>query len=351
MKVLIIDDKPSFGGVTKHLHLLGEGLLKYNINITLLVANANLYKRLEKKGINLIEINFKDHLIQKLKEININKYDVINSHASAETQENLFSVVDNTTKVIITGHGIYDDNELREYYRYFDLLNNNSDAIINVSLAARQAYLKFGFNPDKLFLVYNGIIVDQKSEYPSFGNKDTLNIMYAGRLSGEKGVIELIEAAEYLKTKISMKYKLNIFGEGPLKEKLANYIKEHNLSRFCSLKGFSTDINKEYQSHDILVVPSESESCSYTILEAMASKIIVIASDVDGNKELVYDGITGYLFKYGDKQALAETINKAIYNTSNNSIIENAYTEVKTRFSLSSFIKDYYQIFKLVVNK
>lgn len=341
IKMVIFDDKYNYGGVTTHINHMCEALSKYPVELTLVVANKKLYENAKLKwNVELIEIVFNEEEIKKvLLTISQRKIAIINLHASADVQEIIFRNK-RDFKIMVTGHGVYDDSELEMLGSYFQLLIKKTDLLINVSLAARLPYIKSGMNAQKSRLIYNAAPnIIQKNNLIKRGKK---KLVYVGRLSCEKGVMFLIELGKWLKETGNINACIDIWGEGPIALEMKEKIEEYNIGDYCRIKGFTNDIEQLYGSYEALILPSQTESCSYTILEAMKMGLLVIASNVEGNRELVIDGITGYLINCDDINNVGIKIQDILLKD-NYPIIENAKLCTKTYFSLERFGKEYFQ--------
>jgi glycosyltransferase involved in cell wall biosynthesis len=95
-----------------------------------------------------------------------------------------------------------------------------------------------------------------------------------------------------------------IVGEGPSRAALEGEIGERGLADRVRLLGERRDIPALLRAFDVFVLPSRAEGMSNTILEAMATGLPVIATDVGGNPELVEPEMTGCLVPSGNPQAL-----------------------------------------------
>lgn len=80
--------------------------------------------------------------------------------------------------------------------------------------------------------------------------------------------------------------------------------------------GFRDDISHVLSETNIFVLPSFSEGLSNALMEAMASGCACIASEVGGNRFLIENGISGFLFPAGDRAALQSHIRRLIDDTS-----------------------------------
>jgi glycogen(starch) synthase len=119
-------------------------------------------------------------------------------------------------------------------------------------------------------------------------------LLYAGRLSAEKGVLELVEAAEGL--------PLVIAGDGPLRE------------RVPGARGFvpHDELQRLYDRAAVVVCPSRREGFGVACLEAMAHGRPVVATRVGGLRDLVVDGETGLLVPPRDVQALRAALERLL---------------------------------------
>lgn len=139
-------------------------------------------------------------------------------------------------------------------------------------------------------------------------NKDNNYAFFFGRLSVEKGIINLLKA-------FSKQEEGNLFiaGDGPEKENIIKFIDDNKLSDRVKMLGFLNQQQvKEYIANSsFVVVPSIwYENCPYSILETLATGKPVIGSMIGGIPELIEDGKNGFLYKYDDLEKLSKLINK-----------------------------------------
>jgi glycosyltransferase involved in cell wall biosynthesis len=123
---------------------------------------------------------------------------------------------------------------------------------------------------------------------------DPLEVLYAGRLSAEKGVLELVEAARGL--------NLVVAGDGPLRH------------RVPQARGFvpHDQLQRLYRRAAVVVCPSRREGFGVTCLEAMAHARPVVATDVGGLRDLVVDGETGLVVRPRDPQGLRRALDRLL---------------------------------------
>ncbi len=187
-----------------------------------------------------------------------------------------------------------------------------TDRIVVVSKAVGEFYHSIGIPREKIYLLYNGIeyekyILREEVKEKAGKKKGELWVGYVGRLHPQKGVEFLIKGFK----KVSLSFpqaQLLIIGEGPLKDKLLHIVEEEGIQGRVKFMGRREDLSSLLPLLDILVLPSLREGFPNVILEAMASSLPVIASDTGGVREVVEEGITGYLVPPKDVSALAARI-------------------------------------------
>ncbi|MGF1529312.1 MAG: TIGR03088 family PEP-CTERM/XrtA system glycosyltransferase [Candidatus Competibacterales bacterium] len=172
--------------------------------------------------------------------------------------------------------------------------------------------------PEKrLVQIYNGVDTErfrprrdgEPRRLPPGFAEDALVVGTVGRLVAIKHQRALVAAcARLMALAEHHRLRLIIVGDGPLKDELAAQVAAANLERRVCLAGNRDDVDLLLRSFDVFVLPSLSEGISYTLLEAMASGLPVIATAVGGNPELVADGRTGQLVPVDDVDALAQSI-------------------------------------------
>ena len=144
-------------------------------------------------------------------------------------------------------------------------------------------------------------------------NKVELNsFCYVGRLVDYKGIGELIGAFKKV-VEGNKNVVLNIFGEGPDSEKYKKMAEGEEQIRFL---GYTNEPLKAISENDVFVLPSYYEGLSLSLLDAAMLGKKIIATNVDGNPEVVIDRETGLLVPARDAGALARAMNEMIENKS-----------------------------------
>lgn len=182
-------------------------------------------------------------------------------------------------------------------------ITKNYDKIITVSKEIEEVYKsEIG---DKATCIYN--FIDNLSHEKN--NLNTKNIIAVGRLSQEKGFLDLLAILSIV-VKQDPTIKLTLVGDGPEKENIIAKIKELHLESNINLTGYlnAKEVEVRLLESSIYVMTSFTEALPLVLIEAMNSSLPIIAFDsASGARELLNDG-TGILIGNRDKEAFANTI-------------------------------------------
>jgi glycosyltransferase involved in cell wall biosynthesis len=197
--------------------------------------------------------------------------------------------------------------------------------------------------------VYNGIRFDKIDFEPIYGEFGKFRIIQVSRLDHEKkGQDILINAVSILSKQRGLdNIELDFIGEGNSLEYLKNLSKELNLEKQINFLGSKTRgiIYKELKNYQLLVQPSLFEGFGLTVVEAIAAKIPVLVSDIDGPMEIIAAGKYGSYFKKGDASSCADKIYDIIHNYQIDCKMNEAYNYAKTNFNIQetaiNYIKNY----------
>ena len=172
--------------------------------------------------------------------------------------------------------------------------------------------------PARVEQIYNG--VDAQRFRPAEGGRFPIGgcpfedpkywlIGTVGRMDPVKDPLNLVRAfiqALQLAPAKRERMRLVLVGDGALYSEARTMLQQAGIAHLAWLPGERNDVPDILRGLDCFVLPSLGEGISNTILEAMASGLPVIATDVGGNRELVDDKVTGELVPAGDPHALAQ---------------------------------------------
>jgi glycosyltransferase involved in cell wall biosynthesis len=201
-----------------------------------------------------------------------------------------------------------------------------------------EEYLKKGY---KVFYVPNAIDI---SSFPQEKDKRyEKQLIYAGRLSEEKGILDLLEISE----KIPKDIDLIILGSGPEESKVKEIVKKFSNIHFLGYQSKKNTI-KLIRGSDILIQPSLMEGgTSSTLLEAMACKTPIIATSVDGNKETVIQMKTAYVVTPKHPLEILDAITDLFDNPEKQKILsDNAY-DIVLNYDWKNIGQKYLDVYNL----
>lgn len=178
---------------------------------------------------------------------------------------------------------------------------------------------KVGVPATRLRQIYNGVDTvrfspaerRQPIEGSPFNDPSLWVIGSVGRMQTVKAqplLARAFVAALESNPALSDHLRLVLVGDGALRAECEKVLRDAGLSGLAWFAGERADIPAVMRGLDVFVLPSLVEGISNTILEAMASGLPVLATDVGGNADLVRDGVTGVIVPAGDVAALARAL-------------------------------------------
>jgi sugar transferase (PEP-CTERM/EpsH1 system associated) len=220
------------------------------------------------------------------------------------------------------GRDVYDlDGSSRKYGLLRKLVNPFAQRYTAVSNDLNQWLVQtVGVATEKVVHICNGVDVCRFNQRTgtrppcgpeSFTQEDTLVVGTVGRMQTVKDQITLVRAFIHLlqhDPKARERLRLIMIGDGPLRVESQSLVREAGAEALSWLPGERSDIPEQLRAFDLFILPSIAEGISNTILEAMASGLPVIETNVGGNPELVVDGETGMLVPSSDPIAMADAI-------------------------------------------
>lgn len=203
------------------------------------------------------------------------------------------------------------------------ILTPLKDMFIFVSDAVRRNYTSRIHIPDELQrVIYNGI--DTSRFVPVHDNPLDLpgspRIGVVARLVSQKGIDSLLPMVSRWRQS-APDLKLYIMGDGPERFGLESLIAGLNLNETVRIMGFSDQVHQFLRSIDLFVMPSLKEGFSNALLEAMASGLACVATDVGGNCEAIETGISGVIVQPGDGNAFFREVQGLIESTERRSTL------------------------------
>lgn len=366
MKILILTASPFFGGPERQILELAKTFRLRHPDVETCLASfpeaGNCRPFLDKAteaGFETVELaNDFPHLIRTRNELRQllteRKIDILitNGHKARGVSCLLPKP---HIPIITVSRGWTAENFKIKLFNFADRhFHRRADHVIAVSDGQAAKVIRFGTPPDRVTVIRNAIRVDRFDETPDpaerekllavFPQRPTFLLGAAGRLSPEKGFDLLIDAAKKIRDR-SFSIGLFIFGEGFLRESLEKQLRDLGLQDCVQLPGFTGELDRLLPHFDVFVQSSHSEGLPNVLLEAMAARTAVVATEAGGTPEVVEEGVTGLMVPPGDAGKLADAICRLLAEPDKLQTMGDAGRKrVETLFTFESQADRYYEV-------
>lgn len=248
------------------------------------------------------------------------RVDILHSHLFGPITGACFATYLAGIPHIGTLHDIYTIDEKKTRVRYLRLASRLGTRLITVSHQMKTYLAELGrLRNGGFHTIVNGLdldtycLVTDRKQFPALGlDPEDIVFICVGRLEEIKGHDLLLKA--FKTAAFKTRVKLLIVGEGPCRPKLQQQINEAGLRRKVKMLGQRDDVPLLLNLSDCFVLSSRSEGLSCSIIEAMAAGLPVIATDVGGNRELIVDGVNGYIVEPGNPDSLAVKMTEVLHD-------------------------------------
>lgn len=228
-------------------------------------------------------------------------------------------------KIIYTAHGFYFHEEMPKikYNFFFEVERLTArlctDYLFTQSYEDYQTALgrKFLKKPDNIIHIGNGIDLDKKYNYSlitsekinqlkeKYGiEKDDKVITFIGRLVKEKGILDLLEAFSLLNMSNVKLFVIGGVPQGERDQDTVNILDSFSDNENIHFTGHINNAEELLFLSDIFCLPSYREGMPRSIIEAMAMKNAIVATNIRGSREEVIHGYNGYLTELGNVNEL-----------------------------------------------
>ncbi len=177
-----------------------------------------------------------------------------------------------------------------------------------------------------------------------FKDPNVVNLIYAGRVSKDKNIDFLIDIYHEVAKRFSeLNVRLLIIGDGPYRDKAEHKYRHKHIHFLGKLK--NKELPQYYNAGDLFVFPSNTDTFGMVVLEAQACALPAIVSDQGGPKEILIDGITGFVAKSNDLNDWVDKISTFIkWKISGDPKIDSmkyeAHTNVKRVYDWEGILKE-----------
>jgi glycosyltransferase involved in cell wall biosynthesis len=365
LRILHLISSSGFLGAENVLLELSKETVKqgYWVTIGILENRNNLHRELADKakeeGIK-VQIfpcagRFDSKTINSIKNfIDSDRPNILHSHNYKSNFYAWRALSGRKTPWVTTNHGKRLGMKLSVYNRLNILFMKKADKIVAVSQALADEMTKKGIPSTKILVIDNGIDLQRFTNLrennglrKSFGlNGNNKTIGTIGSLTEEKGHIYLLEAARQFIDKYP-ECRFLIVGDGGQRQFLEEKTSRLGLSGRVIFTGSRKEVPEILSMLDAFVLPSIKEGLPMALLEAMASRVPVIATKVGAIPNVIEDGISGMLIPPRDPKAIVDAVNSLLSNGhSAQEMAQKGFERVRDNFSSKIMSEKYMAVYK-----
>ena len=208
----------------------------------------------------------------------------------------------------------------------------------------------WGVPDTKISVIYNAVSVEGAGTVPATSVKlASPRIVSAGRLVPWKGMRGLIDAVALVRKKISSA-SLTIVGDGPERQALQAHAEKTLETGFvCTGELSHPDTLATIKSADVIVLNSSYEGLAHLLIESVMLGIPAVATNAGGNREVIKDGVNGFLVPVGDSVALADAIGKVCADPGLRAKLSAGASSSSGEFSLERMLRSTAETLKKMV--
>lgn len=355
-RILIVDLSKRHGGVDVRVVDVAAGLREQCEVLVAVLKDSPVAKLLQQAGVATFPIQRRRHdphiILDILRIINEFSPDVIDTHnVQSQLWGGVAAKLSGVRMAIATVHTTYGiahrgflRQRLHEAVLLFCRMLNFRFIVVSKSI---QNYLiNLGVSPSRITLSYNGVPA-LPGDVQQVGIREALKIPetqllvgFIGRIEKVKGYDVLIPAIAKLREKGCL-IQVVIIGAGTEEDELRRLISVANLGSQVHLLGHRKDIVSIMIEIDALCMPSRSEGLPYTALEAARSGLPIVASGVDGLREIFVDHVTALLVPPENVDALAKALEELVFDADLRSRLgKAAQDDVSARFTIPRMVTE-----------
>lgn len=366
IRVLHVMEERQFGGAFTFVTTLVRGLDSNRFESTICMIGGNPHATKKKNyPCNFVHCRMNGiwdlrSIIKVKKVIQELKIDIVHTHLPrADVIGRTAAWLAKAPVILTTIHALDQHWERRSriLHAFADRITLRFAAkVISVSLASRrhlsQRYQRVA---DRLVTIYNGIDLQRfdwrinsreaKCEFGLSGKVPVVGV--TARLRPVKGIEYLLIAVKQLVTK-DVKVECLIVGDGKSRMDLEAMAVRLGIQDQVVFTGYCEDVGRALAAMDIFVLPSLSEGMPLCLLEAMAMKKPVVATEVGGVPEVIKNGETGVLVPAGDPERLASAITDLLSapQQKRQKMAEKGHTEALRCFDRHKMIQAYESLYE-----
>ena len=316
MRVLHVISSLGIGGAERLISDMLPQMKTAGVNVALLVyrrLHNDFEKKLEDAGVAIISLeaksNYSPRIIFSLANV-MKEFDVIHVHLFPALYQVALANIFVHKKLIYTEHSTTNKRRNKRGFRYLEKnVYDKYSCIVSVSDDVQKSLTRWlNFQDHRLSVIRNGIDLTsfnktkRKGDYP-------ISLLMRARFVPAKDQETVIRAMQWINGMVHVVF----VGEGDTQKSCEELAIKIGDAERCHFVGGQSDIPNYISNADIGILSSHWEGFGLTAVEMMAGGLPVIASDVEGLRQVVEGA--GVLFKEGDDHELADIVNKMVIDS------------------------------------
>lgn len=351
IKILIFMSTAALGGFEKMVYHLVKNINKsrFDVNICVLYGEGVIGERLAKDNYNIIffkhENNSLTSIVTKFyRLVSKNRYDIL---YLAGYKVNIMGRI--IGKIlgckVITAQRSTDDHRSKLHDFIDSFTTSMVDMYITNTNAAKDMLVrKKHINAERITVIYNGIDIDNYTSIKEY-KKELLGIRNETKVIGVVANLIPYKGHEYfLKALRELSSKIDdicaiLIGDGENRSYLEDLVERLKIKDKILFLGVRSDVPSLLSLIDVFVLPSLFEGMPNAIMEAMASRKPVVATQVGGVPELVIDGETGYLIPPKEPEIMAKKIFELLSDIEKSNYMgQKAFERINSYFTMEKMV-------------
>lgn len=375
IKILYVITALNIGGAEMMLYrmLRQVNQERFDVSVAALINKGPVGEMIEKDlKVSVISLgvsnffNFFVGLFRLVRFIKANSVMIVHSHmVHANIMSRIARLFYYFPALISTIHN-YEEKGRKKTARWRELAYRVTDPLCDLTTQVSQSGLtkyvalkavpesKIAYMPNGIDISYYDVDRDRSNEVKKkLGLLDHHVFLAVGSLTLQKDYTNMLKAFSMVRAKVP-NVALVIAGIGPLENELKELSRKLDLSGAIHFLGLRNDINILMNMADVFVMSSAWEGMPIVLLEAAASKLPIIATDVGGNRDLVLDGESGFIVPPGNPEALAKAMGAMheMQREKRELMGSKGYDYVKVHYDLEMITKEWEEIYhNLLVRK
>ena len=355
-KVVICVPSLATGGAERFAVDLALAVDKRRFEVVLAITRTNvesfLKQLLEQNGIQIVDLAAKDYPTMLRKQIRFLKKerpDVVHAQTGSILHMMLACKICNVPIRLYTVHNeanlLYGTSKIKKeiYKMGFSFFNFKPIAICPT---VKQTIIDdMGVSESRITVVNNGVDIKRFVPDQATHDDEVIRIISVGTLYWIKNQLMTIRVVVALH-EFGYKVEMTLLGDGEDREKIKNAIKANNADSYIFTQGSKKDVEDYLKKSDIYVSASKTEGLPLSILEAMACGLPVVATDAGGTRDIVKDGINGFLIEVDNEVEMKEALQQLINNKQLRKVCSAKSREIAEQWSVEKCTQGYEMLYE-----